>query len=624
MNLFELFVKIGVDDQASSKLGNITSKLGGGLKTAAKIGTAAVSVASGAIVALTKQAVDSYAEYEQLVGGAQKIFDQMDYSKIANDANNAYKELGLSANQYLAVINDVGATFAATMGDEAGYEATKTGLKAISDYASGTGKNVDELSQKFTLITRSTSSYQSIADQFSGILPATSAGFLEQAQAAGILSDSYTELTKVPIDEYQAAVSQMLQQGVKDLGLANNTVNEAFSTLSGSLSMAKGAWSNLVTGLANDSADLDVLIGNFAESVGVVATQILPKVQTALEGAGKLVENLLPKIVELIPSLISENLPTVVKTGVSIIESLINGISENQDMVLNMAFEVINILVSGLSGVLPQAVQLGLGLLVSLSNGIAENLPALIPTIIDVILQIVDTLTNQETLTNLLGAAFTIVKELAWGLIDNIDKITDAIVTLIDGMVDFFLLPANLAMLIETAVQLVLAIGTGLVKAIPQLLVSVGTLIASIFANFFAADWESIGTNLVDGLKQGITNAWNNLKEWFSGLFDDLIGIAKKILGISSPSKAFKKIGKWTAEGFGIGFDDEFSDVEDDIRNSMDFGDFVISANGRSASVGASGRPINITQNIYAQKKSAAQLMQEARWQAQMGVLAVV
>ena len=77
--------------------------------------------------------MNNYAEYEQLAGGAQKIFDQMDYSKIAKDANNAYKELGLSANQYLAVINDVGATFAATMGDEAGYEAAKTGLKAISD-----------------------------------------------------------------------------------------------------------------------------------------------------------------------------------------------------------------------------------------------------------------------------------------------------------------------------------------------------------------------------------------------------------------------------------------------------------------------------------------------------------
>ena len=174
MNLFELFVKIGVDDQASSKLSKLSSSLGKGLQTAAKVGVAAVGAASAAIVGLTKSAVSSYAEYEQLAGGAAKIFNEISQTKILHDAQNAYKELGLSANEYLAVINDVGATFAATMGDEAGYNAAKQGLKAISDYASGTGKNVNELSQKFTLITRSTAIYQSIADQFSGILPSTS------------------------------------------------------------------------------------------------------------------------------------------------------------------------------------------------------------------------------------------------------------------------------------------------------------------------------------------------------------------------------------------------------------------------------------------------------------------
>ena len=133
MILFELFVKIGVDDQASGKLKDIGGKLGNGLKTAAKVGVAAVGAASAAIVGLTKSAVDGFAEYEQLAGGAQKIFNDMDFSRIAADANNAYKELGLSANQYLSVINDVGATFAATMGDAAGYEAAKTGLKAISN-----------------------------------------------------------------------------------------------------------------------------------------------------------------------------------------------------------------------------------------------------------------------------------------------------------------------------------------------------------------------------------------------------------------------------------------------------------------------------------------------------------
>ena len=271
MNLFELFVKIGVDDQASDEIDSLSSKFKNGLTTAVK-------VADTAIIGLGTAAINSYSEFEQLAGGAAKIFDEISQTDILRDAQNAYKDLGLSANQYLAVINDVGATFAATMGDAAGYEAAKTGLKAISDYASGTGKNVDELSQKFTLITRSTASYQSIADQFSGILPATSAGFLEQAQAAGILSDSYTQLTEVPIDEYQAAVSKMLEQGVADLGLANNTVMESETTISGSLAAMKAAANNFLVALVDDNANVGESFRVLASSVGSFLDNIIPKI----------------------------------------------------------------------------------------------------------------------------------------------------------------------------------------------------------------------------------------------------------------------------------------------------------------------------------------------------------
>lgn len=271
MNLFELFVKIGVDDQASEKIDSLSNKFKKSLTTAVK-------VADTAIIGLGTAAINSYSEFEQLAGGAAKIFDEISQTKILQDANAAYKELGLSANQYLSVINDVGATFAATMGDEEGYEAAKTGLKAISDYASGTGKNVDELSQKFTLITRSTSSYQSIADQFSGILPATSDGFLEQAQAAGILSDSYTELTEVPIAEYQAAVSKMLEKGVADLGLANNTVMESETTISGSFAAMKSAASNFLVALVDDNANVGESFRVLASSVGSFLDNVIPKI----------------------------------------------------------------------------------------------------------------------------------------------------------------------------------------------------------------------------------------------------------------------------------------------------------------------------------------------------------
>lgn len=414
MNLFELFIKIGVDDQASGKLSKLSSSLGKGLATAAKIGTAAVGAAATGIAALTKSAVDGFAEYEQLAGGAAKIFNEMSQTDILRDAQNAYKDLGLSANQYLSVINDVGATFAATMGDKAGYEAAKTGLKAISDYASGTGKNVNELSQKFTLITRSTASYQSIADQFSGILPATSAGFLEQAQAAGFLSDSYKQLTEVPIAEYQEAVSKMLEQGVADLGLANNTMDEAFTTLSGSLAMAKGAWSNLITGLADDSADLDMLIGNFVESAATAAENVLPRVTQILNGVSSLVTQMAPVLSNAIPVIISDVLPGMVSAGVQLIQSLLMGISQNIDAVTSGAVQIIMMLSNAFLSNLPTIISVGMQLIIALVNGLAQSLPQLIPVAVEAAGQLVIGLL--QSLPQILAAGGMLIQGLLEGL----------------------------------------------------------------------------------------------------------------------------------------------------------------------------------------------------------------
>ena len=461
-------------------LGKVASGLGTAVVTAAKVGAAAVGAASTGIAVLTKSAVDGFAEYEQLAGGAAKIFDEMNQADILRDAQNAYKDLGLSANQYLAVINDVGATFAATMGDAAGYEAAKTGLKAISDYASGTGKNVDELSQKFTLITRSTSSYQSIADQFSGILPATSAGFLEQAQAAGILSGKYKQLTEVPIDEYQAAVSKMLEKGVADLGLANNTMDEAFSTLSGSLAMAKGAWSNLVTGLANDSADLDTLINNFVESVVAATRQIIPTIGKALDGIGTLINEIVPVALDYIPKIIVEFLPKIAGSAVGIVTSIGTAIFDNIDQILEFGQQMLDSLLEGITSNVDSRSGPVTAIITKFANFIAENLPEIIMAGI-----------------NILGA-------LLAGIIQAIPELATAATKAVIELASYILSVENL--------EKVLAVGGDLIESLAEGISNALDLLVQA------------GANVVESIKQGIASAWDGIVSWFEGLWDGLFG----------------------------------------------------------------------------------------------------
>lgn len=275
-----------------------TKAITGAINGLKKLGSAVISVG--------KQAISSYAEFEQLEGGAKKIFDELDFSKITKDANNAFKTLGLSANQYLEIMNTVGANFASTLGDKKGYEIAKEGLQAITDFATGTGKSVDELSTKYQMITRSTSSYLSIADQFAGILPQTTQGFLEQAQASGFLSDQYEKLTDVPVAEYQEALTKMLTKGVDGLGLLGNTAKEAETTLSGSLAMMKSAWQNLLTGLADGNQEMSPLIQNFVDSIGTAWENLKPRIRATIDGIKQAISEIWAKrgeIKEEIPEL---------------------------------------------------------------------------------------------------------------------------------------------------------------------------------------------------------------------------------------------------------------------------------------------------------------------------------
>lgn len=309
---------------------------------------AGIGAAATAIGAVVKQSVAAYGEFEQLKGGMEKIFDQADTVQIMTDANNAYKDLGMSANDYLRMINDTGANFASTMGDQAGYDAAKKGMTAISDYATGTGKDISLLSEKFTMITRASSSYQSIADQFSGILPATSADFLKQATAAGFLTKGYKKLTDVPIAEYQSAVASMLELGVENLNLTGNTAYEATKTLTGSMGMMKSAWGNLLTAMAG-GGDLDQCIDNMVDSVSTFGEQALPLVENALGGIGVLIDRLVPEIAKELPKYIDSLLPPLINASVELVAGLIRATPQIVSVIVKQLPDIIRTISDAIS-----------------------------------------------------------------------------------------------------------------------------------------------------------------------------------------------------------------------------------------------------------------------------------
>lgn len=445
--------------KAGNESNSASPKIGNFLKGVGKAAVAGITAATVAIGALTVQSVNAYGEYEQLAGGVKKIFDKMDNSKIFDDAANAYVNLNMSANEYLATINSVGATFASTMGDAAGYETAKRGMQAISDFASGTGASLDELNEKYKMITRSTSSYQSIADQFSGILPATSADFLKQAQAAGLLSKKYTKLTAVPLAEYQAAVTAMLEKGVAALGLTGNTADEARKTMTGSLAMISAAWQNLVAQMANDSANLDLLMNNLVDAASAVVSNFLPRIETVLGSIGKLIQGIAPIIVEQLPSLLQSILPSLVGAIRSLLDSAYAVLPSLLQVLIDDAVPLLiesNIeMTDSLIGSLPSLLPLLIDGISRLAIKIAQQLPSATESILDYLPEILISISKAllsnvpillQALFELMGALVLALPEAAVGLIlavpeilaDMAKALVESVPIFIQGWVDIF------------------------------------------------------------------------------------------------------------------------------------------------------------------------------------------
>ena len=150
MNLMDLFVKISVDDKASSQVETLSGKLKSGLVTAAKVGAAAVAAAGTAIIAIGKQAIEQYAEYEQLVGGVETLFKQSS-DTVMKYAENAYKTAGLSANKYMSTVTSFSASLLQSLGGdtEAAAEYADMAITDMSDNANKMGTSMEMIQNAY-------------------------------------------------------------------------------------------------------------------------------------------------------------------------------------------------------------------------------------------------------------------------------------------------------------------------------------------------------------------------------------------------------------------------------------------------------------------------------------------
>lgn len=611
--MFDLYAKITLDtsgyenglDNASGKASGFADKLKSGLATAAKVGAAALTAAATGMAALTKASIDQYAEYEQLVGGVDTLFKTAS-DKVQEYAANAYKTAGMSANEYMDTVTSFSASLLQSLGGDTEKAAQKAD-QAITDMAD----NANKMGTGMEMIQNA---YQGFAKQNYTMLDNLKLGYGGTKEEMERLLADAEKLSgqKFDISSYSDIVDA-IHVVQTEMGITGTTAKEAASTIQGSVSAAKSAWSNLITGIAADNADLDTLIGNFVSSVETAAGNIIPRVSVMLGGISQLVTSASTTIIPMVITTITDNMPALLQAAVALVGALGQGIIDS----------------------LPAITQAAIDILFFLANGLIENLPTLIDGIVQVTLTIVQMLTSPDFLTQLIETAILLIMTLAQGLIDAIPQLIvavpmiignllaaiivelpniiqmgiDLLFALIDGIIKCIpeLVAAvptliialvngivnNLDKIILAAPQIIVSLITGIIGAIPELIAAVPRVIAAIADTIRNYDWGGIGRNIVQGLKDGIAGMWDNIKDWFNEKVNSLVGGVKRILGIHSPSKVFAGIGGFMAEGLGEGFSDEFASVKNDIEGSMNFdagtitADANISRNYTSGSYGA-------------------------------------
>ena len=479
MDVFDLFAKITLDSSEYEKslknakssasgltglfgkVGSAASTVGKGIFTVAtnvaKVSVAATTAGAAAVSTLTGLAINSYADYEQLVGGVETLY-KTSADKVRQYAADAYKTAGLSANEYMNTATTFAAALVSSLGGdtEQAAELANTAISDMSDNANKMGTNISSIQdayngfakQNYTMLDNLKLGYGGTKTEMERLIDDANKLNAAQGKATNYTIDSYADVVSAIHDVQNA------------MGITGTTAKEASTTIQGSINATKSAWSNLVTGIADDNANFEQLISNFVDSATTAASNIIPRIEVALNGAAKLIESLVPPIMAELPSLIETVLPQLAQSAVNIVQTLVTGISANAAQLIDSAIQIITVLCNGIYQMLPTVAQSALEIVLTMVSKLNENLPQMLDTAGQMLIAFVKGVS--EHLPDVMLAAASIVETLLTYFVQHLPDIV-----------------------------------TGAMQ---------------------------MGDAVIDGIIDGISAAWNSLVSWFNGLWDSRFG----------------------------------------------------------------------------------------------------
>ena len=524
-------------------IGSCAIKVGKGLAVAG-------AAAATAVTALVSKSVGAFADYEQLTGGVETLFGaggrsveeyaqsvgksvsdiQGKYDSLMSaqnavleNANKAYMTAGMSANEYMDTVTGFSASLISSLGGDTNKAAdyANSALVDMSDNANKMGTDMESIKN----------AYQGFAKQNYTMLDNLKLGYGgTQEEMKRLLSDA-EKLTGQRYDISSFAdITQAIHAIQTQMDITGTTAKEASTTISGSWGSLKAAFQNVLVGLTTGGDMFDQSLDALINTAVTFGQNIIPAIKGALSGVGYLIEGLAPVIGETIPPLINDLAPTLANSAVSLISSLVNGLTQNATQFSECLSNMIIVAVAGISTVVPQLLDAASKIVSNLMQGLTNSMPQIVNGAVTLVEGLVNGLVNNIPL--LIMGAVQLVASLANGLIENLPRIIDAGVNLITGIISasYSMMPQ----IIQGGMQLVVNLAVGLVRAIPQLIAALPQITGAIVKGFMSVNWFDLGLQLIKSIWEGIksirSEMWNGVKEKTSELWGGVKNVVSEKL----------------------------------------------------------------------------------------------
>lgn len=413
-------------------------------------------------------------EYASLMQSQQTVF---------NNAAQAYRTVGLSANEYMEQTTSFAASLLSSVSKDTNAAAQLANM-AMVDMA-------DNANKMGTDMASIQNAYQGFAKQNYTMLDNLKLGYGgTQAEMQRLLTDAeklsgvHYELGNLA-DMYSAI--HVIQT---DLDITGTTAKEAATTLTGSFAAMKAAAQN-VLGDWSTGADLTAPMQALADTA-----------RTFLQG------NLLPMIGNVlagIPQLVYGLVPEVLQTGTELVSSLAAGFAQGIPAFLSTALPQLLSFTEELRANAGQFVDAGLNCITQLLNGLIAGLPQLIAYVPDIIINIAGII--NDNMPKILAQGVSIIVQLIAGIIQavpallaNWKKILQAVLSVISA-INWLNIGKNILTSVANGVK---TMGSSMLTAFKGGFSSALSWIKSLPAQ--AVKW---GKNLIKGFIKGLTGKGN-------------------------------------------------------------------------------------------------------------------